>query len=156
MSNTVLGAGIACLIAAIVGGGLQGFGMKVPVVSSLRRQTLLGAFGVILMFSSLAPEGAISRLLNHRTWQPSTESSTNNSFALPKQALPDIPEADSGFIDGGSSPHAFCDPQLKALQAKYPGVIIDMTVLPEEHKSVYNPFKHDLYRYRCSFAVQAR
>ena len=30
---------------------------------------------------------------------------------------PTIPDADSGWVDGGSNPHAFCEPHLKATQA---------------------------------------
>jgi hypothetical protein len=52
MSTTLLYAGLACTIGAIVGGGLEAFGIKVPIFHSLGRQTMLGAFGVILLVGS--------------------------------------------------------------------------------------------------------
>lgn len=57
MENTLLGAGIACVIAAIVGGGLKAFGLELPLVSSVKRQTLLGLLGVILVVAGVSPDG---------------------------------------------------------------------------------------------------
>ncbi len=67
--------------------------------------------------------------------------------------IPVIPDADSGWVDGGSSPNKFCDPRLAAVQAKYPNLKITMQVPPEGHRSEYNPFKHDIYRYTCVFTA---
>ncbi len=53
MQNSLLIAGIACLIAAIVGGGLKAFGIEFPVLDSLSRQLVLGALGLILFSLSL-------------------------------------------------------------------------------------------------------
>jgi hypothetical protein len=68
---------------------------------------------------------------------------------------PVIPNADSGWVGGGSSPKAFCDPQLAAIQAKHPNFNIAMTILPEGHNAEYSLTggKHDVYRYTCSFAA---
>jgi hypothetical protein len=49
MGQTLVGAGIACIIAAIIGGGLKAFGLEIPVLNSLRRQVLLAIFGAILL-----------------------------------------------------------------------------------------------------------
>ena len=38
MSDTILGVGIACILAAIAGGGFEAFGVKVPVIHSLLRR----------------------------------------------------------------------------------------------------------------------
>ena len=38
METTFLSAGLACLIAAIVGGGLKAFGIEIPVMSMRFRQ----------------------------------------------------------------------------------------------------------------------
>jgi hypothetical protein len=70
--------------------------------------------------------------------------------------IPGIPDADSGWIDGGSSPNMFCDPILANYQKKYPEFNVTMTLLPEQHRSEYNPFKHDLYRYQCSFVASQK
>ena len=57
MDNTLLGVGIACVIAAIVGGGLKAFGLEIPLVNSVKRQTLLGLLGVVLTVVAVRPDG---------------------------------------------------------------------------------------------------
>jgi hypothetical protein len=47
--DKVLIAGIVCVIAAIVGGGLKAFGIKVPILNNRSRQLSLGAFGIVLL-----------------------------------------------------------------------------------------------------------
>jgi hypothetical protein len=49
MEYALITAGIACLIAAIVGGGLKAFGIEIPQFASVRRQMLLGALGMLLL-----------------------------------------------------------------------------------------------------------
>ncbi|MFZ1983857.1 MAG: hypothetical protein WAU91_05540 [Desulfatitalea sp.] len=49
MDNVFLVAGIACLIASIVGGGLKAFGIEIPILKSSARQFALGVLGVILI-----------------------------------------------------------------------------------------------------------
>ena len=49
MNVPILSAGIACVIAAIVGGGMKALGAEIPTIQSTRRQLALGAFGVILI-----------------------------------------------------------------------------------------------------------
>lgn len=46
MQTTLVTAGVVCVIAAIVGGSLTAFGIKVPGVKSLTRQVLLATFGL--------------------------------------------------------------------------------------------------------------
>jgi len=55
MQQTFLIAGLACLIAAIVGGGLKAFGIEIPLLSSRVRQTVLGLLGVILIAAGTIP-----------------------------------------------------------------------------------------------------
>lgn len=59
MDATLLLLGIACIIAAIVGGGLRAVGFEFPPLKSLPRQIILAVLGVVLI--------AISRSI-----QPST------------------------------------------------------------------------------------
>lgn len=59
MDTTLLLLGIACIIAAIVGGGLRAVGFEFPPLKSLPRQIILAVLGVVLI--------AISRSI-----QPST------------------------------------------------------------------------------------
>ncbi|MGZ8200512.1 MAG: hypothetical protein ACXWUC_06955, partial [Methylosarcina sp.] len=51
MENTLFGVGVGCIIAAIIGGGLKAFGMEIPLFNSIKRQVLLGLFGLILITS---------------------------------------------------------------------------------------------------------
>jgi hypothetical protein len=52
MSTTLLSAGLACLIAAVIGGGLKAFGVQIPVLQSLKRQVILGLLGIVLILVS--------------------------------------------------------------------------------------------------------
>ena len=49
MSETLVATGLACIIAAIVGGGLKAAGNEFPPIASLRRQLLLAALGLVLV-----------------------------------------------------------------------------------------------------------
>jgi hypothetical protein len=49
MGTTLVTTGLACVIAAIVGGGLKAFGLELPILQSAARQGLLAIFGVILV-----------------------------------------------------------------------------------------------------------
>ena len=53
MATTLLTTGLACLIAAIVGGGLKAFGIEIPILRSGKRQLALAGLGFILAL--LAP-----------------------------------------------------------------------------------------------------
>lgn len=53
MSSTLLNVGLACIIAAIIGGGLKAFGLEIPILDSWKRQILLAIFGgALLLYSS--------------------------------------------------------------------------------------------------------
>lgn len=52
MDTTIFFLGIACIIAAIVGGGLKAVGFEFPLLKSLPRQIILAALGLILIFVS--------------------------------------------------------------------------------------------------------
>lgn len=52
---TLLTAGIACLITAIVGGGQTILGISFPLLASTKRQVLLGLVGVLFILVSLQP-----------------------------------------------------------------------------------------------------
>lgn len=49
MNTTFVTAGLACVIAAIVGGGLNAFSIEIPLLSSMKRQVLLGILGAALL-----------------------------------------------------------------------------------------------------------
>ena len=52
MATTLLTTGLLCVIAAIVGGGIEALGGKMPVIQSSKRQTILGLFGIILLLGA--------------------------------------------------------------------------------------------------------
>ena len=47
--------GIACIVGAIVAGGIKMLGVSFPVISSVPRQLLLAAFGAVLFWLGLHP-----------------------------------------------------------------------------------------------------
>lgn len=47
--TTFFTVGIACIIAAIVGGGFRGMGIEIPAIHTLRRQLILAAVGITLI-----------------------------------------------------------------------------------------------------------
>jgi Putative peptidoglycan binding domain len=49
METVLVTAGIACLVGAIVGGGLKAANMEIPHLESVRRQVLLAALGAVLL-----------------------------------------------------------------------------------------------------------
>jgi hypothetical protein len=53
MRMTLLTTGLACFVAAIVGGGLKAFGIEIPVIPSAKRQCLLAGVGVFLVVGSI-------------------------------------------------------------------------------------------------------
>jgi hypothetical protein len=53
MQTTLLTTGLVCIIAAIIGGGLKGFGIEVPLLQSLPRQFALGILGCVLVLIAL-------------------------------------------------------------------------------------------------------
>jgi hypothetical protein len=67
---------------------------------------------------------------------------------------PTIPIADSGWVDGGSSPGAFCKPLLFQYQQKYPDFEIALQELPEEHHRDWKG--HVTYHYRCAFTASPK
>jgi hypothetical protein len=52
IGGTLLTAGLTCIIAAIVGGGLKAFGIEIGALQSVRRQALLAGFGAVLIAAS--------------------------------------------------------------------------------------------------------
>ena len=62
--------------------------------------------------------------------------------------------ADSGWRGGGSSDEQFCGAAKLAREKKYPDRTIVLIRKNGSHRVVYNPFKHDEYRYNCTFEDQ--
>jgi hypothetical protein len=52
VETTLLSAGIACLVAGVVGGGLKAFGIEIPVLESVPRQLAVAGLGVMLIVAA--------------------------------------------------------------------------------------------------------
>jgi hypothetical protein len=59
--------------------------------------------------------------------------------------------ANSGWRRGGSSPIQYCGAEKLAREKKYPGRTVALLDTNEKHKTEYDPFKRDYYRYTCTF-----
>ena len=57
--------------------------------------------------------------------------------------------ADSGWRGGGGDPTSFCAAEKVKREQANPGHVVTFQTQPEDHQAIYNPFKHDEYRYRC-------
>jgi pimeloyl-ACP methyl ester carboxylesterase len=62
--------------------------------------------------------------------------------------------ADSGWRGGGSSEEQFCGAAKLTREKKYPDRTIALISENGSHRVVYNLFKHDEYRYNCTFEDQ--
>lgn len=71
-------------------------------------------------------------------------------------APPAIENYETDWVDGGKSTGDYCGRVLDTYQTKYPNFKISMTELPEQHRVQYTPFKHDQYKYSCSFTATSK
>ena len=64
MVTTLITTGLACIIAAIVGGQLKALGLEFPILQSGKRQAFLAGVGVFLLLaaSMAAPHSEMSAL----------------------------------------------------------------------------------------------
>ena len=87
METPFITAGIACLVAAIVGGGLKAFGIEIPVLESGRRQAALGALGAVLLAVGISVDG-LSRSTAPSEQPLATQSSPASQPSTPPSAPP--------------------------------------------------------------------
>ena len=80
MAATLLTVGLLCIVAAIVGGGLSMAGWQIPVLTSVRRQVTLGAFGLALL--------AAIPLLSHDAPPPAYGSPSSEPPPAAGSAMP--------------------------------------------------------------------
>ena len=105
-------AGVACIIAAIVGGGVKLRDVEFPTVKSLWRQLMLGGFGVLLAFAgavvaSEAPPVAAAAEINAEA--PAADAAN---------ATTPLAEAvDPNAVDSNAVASEVSDPNATATQA---------------------------------------
>jgi len=56
MNASIIGVGIGCMVAAVIGGGIEVLGIKFPKILSLKRQALLFFLGFIVAIAPLTKE----------------------------------------------------------------------------------------------------
>ena len=124
MEATVITAGIACIAAAIVGGGLKAFGFEIRALDSLRRQAALGVFGVVLTVAGLTWNGAPS--------PAPSPGSTPASTVQPQVAQ--VQAAHTGGSAGGCNPAWFHRPALPRVVVIESGTADADIVSPNQSK----------------------
>ena len=77
METILVSAGVVCLIAAVVGGGLKALNMDIPLVDSLVRQLILFGVGVILIGMTYMLDPNQSSERTSSVGDPSTSSVGN-------------------------------------------------------------------------------
>ncbi len=64
MGTTLILTGVACIVAAIIGGGVKLLQVEFRVVESHSRQYLLGGFGALLVLGGLVVDGHLGLAMN--------------------------------------------------------------------------------------------
>ena len=99
--------GLACIIVAIIGGGLEILGVKVPVISSRPRQALLAALGIVLiLICVLGGRGTCARIAGNwqvRTIDGKDQKDANGNWSGTVFTF----SQDEGKCDGVGTPYGF-------------------------------------------------
>jgi hypothetical protein len=113
MTSILVTAGVFCIMAAIVGGGLTAFGIKSPVIGSKQRQILLAVTGVMLTILGVAT-GFLSTLAS----RPSSQHQPVSPPRTPinREALAAESRMNSDFIEKMQRLLAEADRKKRALQ----------------------------------------
>ena len=112
MAIALVLAGVACIIAAIVGGGVKLRDVEFPTVQSVWRQVMLGGFGALLAFAGAVvgsedPPQAAAAELNAEA--PAADAA--NETATSAEAL------DPNAVDSNAVAPDVSDPNATATQA---------------------------------------
>ena len=105
-------AGVACIIAAIVGGGVKLRDVEFPTVKSVWRQLMLGGFGALLAFAGAVvgsegpPEAAAAEL---NAYAPAADAA--NETVTSAEAV--VPNA----VDSNAAAPDAIDPNATATEA---------------------------------------
>jgi hypothetical protein len=104
METPLITAGIVCLIAAIIGGGLTAFGIEIPVLESGRRQAALGALGALLLAVGLNVDGL------SRSTEPVPSEPPPSTQSVPESERSTPPSAPTAIATAECSPAWFANP----------------------------------------------
>jgi len=106
MADSLLIAGIVCIVASIVGGGVKMLGAEMPVLSSFPRQALLFAVGVVFLAASFATSG--TKPTPTPTPTPTSSASANVGTTNVASA-PCVQTSALGCLPRSSAPVSFQD-----------------------------------------------
>lgn len=76
MNEKIILAGIACVIAAVIGGGVNILGAEIPKIISIPRQILLAAVGVVII------------IVGGAGWPPNKRSGSDGPFTANDESAP--------------------------------------------------------------------
>jgi hypothetical protein len=83
MNQAFITAGIVCIIAAIIGGGLKALAFEIPLLNSIGRQLLLGIVGIIFLFLGINLNFGGNKVI-----KPPVDSVTTKDSSLPPKEIP--------------------------------------------------------------------
>lgn len=126
MNSVLLTAGVVCVIAAVVGGGLKAFGIDVPVVNSLRRQFLLFVVGLGFLVAAwvLRDGGADGPDENVTEYRQRAAGSCERVVAISQAELPlDVLEVSASGVQFRKQP------LLRELRSRRSAIAAELTSL---------------------------
>ena len=112
MAIALVLAGVACIIAAIVGGGVKLRDVEFPTVQSVWRQVMLGGFGVLLAFAGavVASEGPSEAAAAEINAEAPVADAANETTPPAEAIVPNAVDSNAVAPDGS-------DPNATATQA---------------------------------------
>jgi pyruvate/2-oxoglutarate dehydrogenase complex dihydrolipoamide acyltransferase (E2) component len=126
LDTTLILIGVGCIIGAIIGGGVKLVQIELSQVKSLWRQSLLGAFGVILILWGLISGGHLTFGAQPAVTPPPTDATQSPPAEPRKDAEPqkaaETPEPKPSQADNASpasSPSTSTPPPARPTAAPY-------------------------------------
>ncbi|MEG3155201.1 hypothetical protein [Sphingomonas sp. RB1R13] len=114
MAIALVLAGVACIIAAIVGGGVKLRDVEFPTVQSVWRQVLLGGFGLVLALAGavVKSEDSPAPAVNATSTEALAADTANDT--KPSNEAVDANAVDANAVDTGATAGVASDPNATA------------------------------------------
>jgi hypothetical protein len=117
METTLIYTGIACIIAAIIGGGLKAFQIEMPVFSSIKRQIALGIFGGILILAGYWPkQTSLADTSSERTEEMNKDNSFDSTHLANQQRSDETTSSINDFRDHNNKFKEFLDERIASIE----------------------------------------
>lgn len=109
INEILVGSGVASVIGAVVGGGLEAAGVKLPLVSNLRRQALLFAVGAALIGLGLfLPGEPRTGTASGTTASPPETTPTTSAKADKEEPVQTLKAPPGRYVRGEVCPDGVC------------------------------------------------